>query len=161
MFAPVAEKRLRPRRSYDCSRPTCTPQMSVVRQCRSALLKHTSRAYTAAAVDCYSTIRTFFSRQQSTSRVDIMPRHRYTRLHLRLAGNAPPTSTRLRIREFSWTCCRRAEDPTKGVSEATTEKAGSSSSRAGEGEKVELPNPRQYDNYPPFFRRLALSLPTH
>ena len=133
-------------------------QMSVLRQCRPVSL-HASRAYTAAAVDRYSTIHTFFSRQQRTPRVNAVPQRQYTRLHLRLPGNTESITTRFCIRQFSWTCCRRAEDPSKGVSEATREKPASSSS--GAGTKPEPPNPRQYDNYPPFFRRIALSLPTH
>lgn len=135
--------------------------MSMVRQCRSVLFNHTSRAYTAAAVARYSTIHTFFSRQQNTPRIGAVPQRQYTRLHLRIFGASRLTDVRLCVRQFSWTSCRRVEDSSKGfgVSEATKGTAGSSSS--GTGTKVEPPNPPQYDNYPPFFRRLALSLPTH
>ena len=138
---------------------TRTSQMSVVRQCRSALLRHTSRAHNVAAVDRYSAIHTFFSSQQNTPRIGVVPQRQYTRLHYRLPGDTNGEDAYLCVRRFSWTCTRRAEDPSKGVSEATKEKAGSSSS--GATTKAEPPNPLQYDNYPPFFRRLALSLPTH
>ncbi|EPT04549.1 hypothetical protein FOMPIDRAFT_1034722 [Fomitopsis schrenkii] len=108
--------------------------MSMVRQCRSVLFNHTSRAYTAAAVARYSTIHTFFSRQQNTPRIGAVPQRQYTRLHLRIFGASRLTDVRLCVRQFSWTSCRRVEDSSKGFG---------------------------YDNYPPFFRRLALSLPTH
>lgn len=139
--------------------------MSVTQQCRSVLLRHTSRAHTAAAVDRYSTICTFFARQRTVTRISAGPQRRYTNLRCPIDVEFKSPNSRLHVRHFSWTYNRGAEQPGKGVNEATREKRSTmeeeGSSPSNNGSKIERPNPQQYDNYPPFFRRLALSLPTH
>ncbi|TFY65238.1 hypothetical protein EVJ58_g2119 [Rhodofomes roseus] len=139
--------------------------MSVTQRCRSALLHHSSRAHTAAAVDRYSTIHAFFSRQQIVARTAAAQHRQYAHLHCRIRLDSQYSEAHLHVRYFSWTITRRAEQSGKGVNEATEQRRGTAgagvSSSSEPGAKVEPPNPHQYDNYPPFFRRIALSLPNH
>ncbi|KAH9948663.1 mitochondrial distribution and morphology protein-domain-containing protein [Amylocystis lapponica] len=130
---------------------------------KSTLLRHARRAPTTAVVERYSTIRTFFRQQPYPScRPPLACQPISTSVDIHLGTRS--IQTRVSFRQLSFAACRRGEHKPPPPREGPEDGHRSSSTQGDppppEADKPpDPPNPHRFDNYPPFFRRLALSLP--
>lgn len=127
---------------------------SLIRRSNILLARHPTRGVNRAAVDRYSTIRSFFRRQHTLNLHPSVPQNPFIRpsysasLRVDLAVSI---GARLLVRRVH-----------SGVhkDENTQSRDSANLSKANEGPPSPDPGaPRYLDNYSLFFRRLAISLP--
>lgn len=128
---------------------------SFMSQLRGSSIVGTSRRMDFAAIDRYSTIRTFFRRQLShhtyvplrTGRSELL-------LSISVSLGRKPYS-----RSFHCSISRHNERPHEKTLTSTTGNNSSSPVPKQDDPPPPDTDPHRYDNYPRFFRRLAMSLP--
>lgn len=121
---------------------------------RGSSLVGTSRRVDLAAIDRYSTIRTFFRRQLShNTHVPLRTRRSELLFSISVSLGRKPYS-----RSLHCSIIRHDERPHDKTSPSTTNSNTSPEPKQDDPPPPDT-DPHRYDNYPRFFRRLAMSLP--